>query len=319
MAEQNILTRIQLKYDSYERWTDTTLGTGKGANFILKAGEMGICYLPSSTSTEQVEGSEPPQILFKVGDGKTKFSQLPWASAKAADVYAWAKAANKPTYSANEIGDLDGFFQLKQTDSEGYEYKLQSKDSKGNWVDVPNSTIKIPKPSAHPAYTIKKANSADTGYSATYQLYKDDVATGDKINIPKDMVVSSGSVEINPAGQAAGTYIVLTLANATNDKLYIPVNSLIEYVTSGSNPASDIVIIEVSNDHKVTATIREKSITKDKLAEGVQTSLGKADSAIQAVSTSTGLTATTDANKTVTIGIDTTVTFILDCGGAEDL
>lgn len=177
MAEQNIFTRIQLKYDSYERWTDTTLGTGKGANFILKAGEMGICYLPSETLTEQVESSEPPQILFKVGDGKTKFSQLPWASAKAADVYAWAKAANKPNYSANEIGDLDGFFQLKQTDTEGYEYKLQSKNSEGEWVDVANSTIKIPKPSAIQAVSAGAGLTATTAANKTVTIGIDTAVT----------------------------------------------------------------------------------------------------------------------------------------------
>ena len=33
---------------------------------------------------------------MKVGDGTSTFAQLPWISAKAADVYAWAKQANLP-------------------------------------------------------------------------------------------------------------------------------------------------------------------------------------------------------------------------------
>lgn len=89
-------TRLQLKYDSYANWTSTTLGADKGANFVLKAGEIGICYLPTNSSEAQVAGSQPPQILFKVGNGTAKFSELPWASAKAADVYEWAKQANLP-------------------------------------------------------------------------------------------------------------------------------------------------------------------------------------------------------------------------------
>ena len=92
----NLNTRLQLKYDSYANWTSTSLGTDKGANFVLKAGEIGICYLPTSYSEQQVNGSQPPQILFKVGNGTAKFSELPWASAKAADVYDWAKQANLP-------------------------------------------------------------------------------------------------------------------------------------------------------------------------------------------------------------------------------
>ena len=97
MATEKILnTRVQLKYDSYANWTSTTLGDNKGANFVLKAGEIGICYLPTDYSEKQVVGSQPPQILFKVGNGSAKFSELPWASAKAADVYEWAKQASLP-------------------------------------------------------------------------------------------------------------------------------------------------------------------------------------------------------------------------------
>lgn len=94
--EKMLNTRVQLKYDSYANWTSTTLGDGKGANFVLKAGEIGICYLPTDYSDNQVVGSQPPQILFKVGNGSAKFSELPWTSAKAADVYDWAKQANLP-------------------------------------------------------------------------------------------------------------------------------------------------------------------------------------------------------------------------------
>lgn len=97
MATEKILnTRVQLRYDSYANWTSTTLGEDKGANFVLKSGEIGICYLPTGYSENQTIGSQPPQILFKVGNGTAKFSELPWASAKAADVYEWAKQASLP-------------------------------------------------------------------------------------------------------------------------------------------------------------------------------------------------------------------------------
>ena len=96
MAEKILNTRVQLKYDSYANWTSSTLGADKGANFVLKAGEIGICYLPTDYSEKQVVGSQPPQILMKVGNGSSKFSELPWVSAKAADVYEWAKQAALP-------------------------------------------------------------------------------------------------------------------------------------------------------------------------------------------------------------------------------
>lgn len=129
---------------------------------------------------------------------------------------------------------------------------------------------------AVPGYTIEKA--ADSGdYASIYQLMKDGVATGAAINIPKDMVVQSGSVVTLDADGAtavgltnAGTYIKLVLANATNDTLYIDVSGLIEYVTSGS-AAGDMVVINIDETtHKVTATITDGTITKAKLAAEVQ-------------------------------------------------
>ena len=112
------------------------------------------------------------------------------------------------------------------------------------------------------------------------------------------MVVKSGEVVTNPEGQTAGTYLVLTLANATNDKVYIDVGNLIEYVTSGSG-ADDMVKIAVSADHKVTASITDGSITKAKLATAVQASLDKADSAAQTSQIIT-LTATLEDGSTKT-------------------
>lgn len=159
------------------------------------------------------------------------------------------------------------------------------KKTDGLFVEVPNAAV----------YSIiKDETSAD--YAAVYHLTKDGANTGVAINIPKDMVVKSGTVKVNPAGQAAGTYLVLTLANAAEDKVYINVGSLIEYVTSGS-AESDMVVVAVSEDHKVTATITDGSITKAKLKAEVQTSLNKADSALQKTDIVSG-----SANGTISVG-----------------
>lgn len=149
----------------------------------------------------------------------------------------------------------------------------------GNALSVSADGLKVTIPAADTYGLVKDANSGD--YAAVYHLTKNGANFGDAINIPKDMVVSSGTVETNPAGKPAGTYLVLVLANATSDKIYIPVDSLIEYVTSGS-AANDMVVVSVSGDHKVTATITDGKITLAKLDSGVQASLGKADSALQA-------------------------------------
>lgn len=120
------------------------------------------------------------------------------------------------------------------------------------------------------------------------------------IDIPKDMVVKSGVVEVNPKGQAAGTYIVLTLANATEDKIYINVASLVDIYTAEQkatqvqltiNPttreisavivAGSIGTAELADGAITTVKIANGVVTKAKLATAVQASLDKADSALQ--------------------------------------
>ena len=90
MADVKTLqTRIALKYDTYANWTDDTV-EGKGANLVLLKGEIGICEIASASQGAQTA----PTVLFKVGNGEKKFSELKWASALAADVYGWAKASD---------------------------------------------------------------------------------------------------------------------------------------------------------------------------------------------------------------------------------
>lgn len=137
-------------------------------------------------------------------------------------------------------------------------------------------------------YTVTVTSSTVEGLAKRYTVHQEATGLDVNIDIPTDMVVKSGSVVTNPEGQTAGTYLVLTLANATNDKVYIDVGNLIEYVTSGSG-ANDMVKIAVSADHKVTASITDGSITKAKLATAVQGSLDKADSAIQKAGLTTAL------------------------------
>ena len=138
-----------------------------------------------------------------------------------------------------------------------------------------------------PEYSIA-AEENPSDYAAVYHLTKDGVNTGVAINIPKDLVVKSGTVETKTTSGAwgeAGTYLVLVLATESEDKIYINVGDLIEYVTAGTSP-DGMVIVDVSNDHKVTATLGDASITEAKLAKGVTDKLVKAVSAVQSVTES---------------------------------
>lgn len=156
---------------------------------------------------------------------------------------------------------------------------------KGLYVSVP----------AADAYSLTK-DSTSNDYAAVYHLTKNGTEEGVAINIPKDMVVSSGQVVTKTApGQndpwpSAGTFIELTLANAASDKLYIDVANLIEYVTSGSQ-SGDMVVVNVnSSTHEITASITDGTITAAKLASAVQTSLNNANSALQAADIAEGAT-----------------------------
>ena len=84
MAE--LMTRIQLKYDTLANWNAST--------FKLKAGELAIVTLGEAKDGTTAGTANQHPVLFKVGTGNHTFSELPYASALAADVYAWAKAAD---------------------------------------------------------------------------------------------------------------------------------------------------------------------------------------------------------------------------------
>ena len=156
-------------------------------------------------------------------------------------------------------------------------------EAEGNALSLASDGLKVTIPTATD-YTVTVTESSPEGYAKAYTIAQAATGLSTTINIPSDMVVSSGTVETKAESGAwgdAGTYLVLTLANATSDKVYINVGSLIEYVTAGD--PTDTIIVNVSADHKVTASVKNGSIGTTQLAEGVVTSLGKADSAVQSV------------------------------------
>ena len=96
MAE--LKTRISLKYDTLANWQASELKLNKG--------ELAIAVIPTADPSKK----QLPPVMFKVGDGEHTFAELGdnWASALAADVYSWAKAASRPAYKYGDA-DLTGF------------------------------------------------------------------------------------------------------------------------------------------------------------------------------------------------------------------
>ena len=182
--------------------------------------------------------------------------------------------------------------------------------AEGNALVLDTDGLKVTIPEVKvPAYSLVKDEAAADGDVATYHLTKDGKNEGVAINIPKDLVVASGSVKELKDGALpdgvteAGTYIELILANSAKP-LYINVGKLIEYVTGGSGE-NDAIQINVSSDtHKVSATVKNGSLTTDMLAADVVTSLGKADSAVQSVAAGdTNGTIKVDGNEVAVAGL----------------
>ena len=175
----------------------------------------------------------------------------------------------------------------------------------GNAATLSATGLMVTVPAAA-EYTIAKLTTAEAGYLATYQLQKDGTGVGEKINIPKDYLVKSAEVKTStgtgdPSGFDEGVkYIDFTIntkvGTGAESHIYLNVADLVDVYTSGSG-ANDAVKIAISSDNKISATVTDKGITLAMLSEGVQTSLGKADTALQKASITTG-----SANGTIAVG-----------------
>ena len=114
MATTSLKTRIMLKYDSYENWS------AADNQYRLLRGEIACAKIDTgepATSTNYATG----KTKIKIGDGEHTFNELTWASALAADVYDWAKAASKPSYTYTEVGaDKSGAAATAESNAKAY-------------------------------------------------------------------------------------------------------------------------------------------------------------------------------------------------------
>lgn len=111
MATKTLKTRIKLKHDSFERWS------AAGNQYRLLKGEIACATI----DTADPANKKLPPVMFKVGDGEHTFNELTWASALAADVYDWAKAASKPSYTYTEVGaDKSGAAATAESNAKAY-------------------------------------------------------------------------------------------------------------------------------------------------------------------------------------------------------
>lgn len=198
MANTIFNTRIKLKYDTLANWT------AKETKVLLN-GEIGLCYVPAVTTGTTTTA---PTILFKVGDGKTIWSELPWGSGLAADVYDWAKAATKPSYDYSEIKntptmtvDTNTIYKLVQDSTDKHKFTLQSQEKgTSTWNNV--STITIPDDNNN--QTIKVGT---TTFSANDAV----LLSGDGVEITPDTTNKKITFKVTKATSADKVANTLTL------------------------------------------------------------------------------------------------------------
>lgn len=190
-------------------------------------------------------------------------------------------------------------------------------------VSVANKVAAITLPTAA-EYTVAKKATANTGFLATYELKKDGVVVGDAINIPKDFLVKSATLEVcetadDPvSGMVVGDpyldFVINTKGDTeaeTDAHIYIPVKDLVDVYTEGNgiNIANNVISVDTTDTNIVDATPTENS-TKFVQSGGVYTALdGKVD-ANAAITGATKCKITYDAKGLVTAGADLEATDI---------
>ena len=173
--------------------------------------------------------------------------------------------------------------------------------AKTNLVGAINEVLAAVGAGGTDAQVTISTDATTPGMAKSYTI-KQGSSTVGTIDIPKDMVVSSAEVVTDPEDQDPGTYIVLTIANATKDKVYINVGKLVDIYTaqqgaaqvqlsidqsrnviSATIVAGSITATELAANAVTTEKIADANVTKAKLSSEVQASLGKADTAVQSV------------------------------------
>ena len=288
-----------------------TLYTDSKAEAYMIADEAGTLVKLAQTTASGDLASDVAALQGQINSLIAKVGAAAEGETAATGLYALIDEVKALTNSKiASVGATDASVVVDSSTATAPKIQVQISKVENNALTLADDGLKVIVPDVtHPEYTIKKLETATAGMSASYQLTKDGTGVGAVIDIPKDMVVESGTVETNPTGQPAGTYLVLTLANKTSDKVYINVGNLIEYVTAGDSP-DGMVVVSISDDHKVTATLGNASITEAKLAKEVTDKLAKAVSAVQSVTAGS-------ANGTIAVnGEDVAVTGLADAAYA---
>ena len=229
MAMTELKTRIALRYDTYTNWTSAS-----GKSLVLLKGEVGICEIPSGSN----EATTAPTILFKVGDGQRTFEQLSWISAKAADVYSWAKAKK-----AEDV--------MLTVNTGTSEVPVETKITLENWLINYYASLE----------------SISNQFTAVYSNFNNINQVIENLNTE---IVSAGDF-VTSVTQSAGK-VTVTKGDVTSDKIKMPA-----FKDSSSQNTSTLKAWTSSCEDDLTniRTELNKKVTSDNVSTAISTQLGQ--------------------------------------------
>lgn len=246
-------------------------------------------YLTSADETaikEELVGTSGDASTANTVHGAKKYAEEKAEAAQSAAEAKAQAAQDKADEVAADLGDVDGLSTTSKTA-----------------VGAINEVLAAVGTGGTAAVVAVNAKGGTDDYAQVYEITQGGVSVG-TINIPKELVVESGEVVVNPSGQAAGTYIKLVLQNVA-EPLYIDVAKLVDVYTAaqgaaqvqlainGSNEISATIVAgsigttELGDNAVTTAKIADANVTKEKLSVALQGSIDKADAAAPQATTYT--------------------------------
>ena len=145
--------------------------------------------------------------------------------------------------------------------------------AKTDLVEAINEVLQSVEAGGTGSVVTMTTDTTTDGYLKTYTFKQGNTEIG-KVDIPKDLVIQSGEIVVDPDGQTAGTYLKLTIANQ-DAPVYINVADLVDaYTAQGS--ASQVQLV-ISDTNEISATIVAGSIGATELGANAVTTAKIAD------------------------------------------
>ena len=257
-----------------------------GANKAAAAAQSAAETAQSAAEAAQGDVDDLADLVGELPEGATAGTVVGYAEEVATAAENAAKAVANQKVASISAGDGISVDTASPNSTTAPEISVKLQENDNDLGFNANGEL-FYKAAAAAEYSIAQQATAESGYAATYYLTKDGVQAGAKINIPKDFLVKSATLEtvetanVPYQGAAVGDKYIDFVINAkdaseTAEHLYLPVNDLVDVYTSGSQ-AGDMVVIAVDpSTNKITASITDGSITLAKLHADVQTEIGKA-------------------------------------------